>query len=396
MSFFNNFRKKYLPERYIPVLISQKENIQLVIQNENYGISAVQKHKRAINYIINGNPSKSMELLYEAYIIYEKIDISEYSSKLLKCRGDCLLDAIIISNIFEKKYNVDSFDPDSICAFVYLWISFELSHYTLLYSLKSISELFFFFAEGMMITVAGFIQTMPPTHFSEYFSIVCEYWIAVYAGIEFRSIGNPSEKRWLFGENKEVFPIDKERKKYLDKMIRSADNRIIELTTHTNNYYGHNLDLKQMKQAIQEPISEEDNISYVDLFDTMIRNLKKNSAGPKVTDLFKRIPITFNEAFKMENAHALFSLIYADMYNKENKKSDVDVSEELFKLGIKYNQLGKYGTANVIFKEALCFNRNNYQIQDFIEQNTAQLLKKETGINMNKDIDDYYDDEFLW
>ena len=44
-------------------------------------------------------------------------------------------------------------------------------------SLTSISELLFFFVEGAMITAAAGIQTIPPTHFPEYLSIVSEYFI---------------------------------------------------------------------------------------------------------------------------------------------------------------------------------------------------------------------------
>ena len=173
--------------------------------------------------------------------------------------------------------------------------------------------------------------------------------------------------------------------------INSADKRIEELAIVIGDKYGHlipalkDADYKVMLSAVQSPISENDNTTYLKLFDIMIRNFKKSSAGKVVTDLFKKIPISIDDAFKNENHYGLFTLVYTDMYNKENKKSDTEVSDELFRYAVQYFNDRNHGIAVMIAEEALLFNRDNESVIGFIEDNGSALMEKELGINVRND-----------
>ena len=377
MSYFSNiFQKKDpLPQKYIDFISSHLNDVESIINEGGIGKEPASVHKKALNSLIIGKPYDSIKLLEKADTLYKNIDISESSPKLIKCKGDCLLHGIIIDNVYEQKYNIQSFKPDAVSAFTYLWISVEMSHYKLLESLKSISELFCFFADGVMITAAGGVQSMPPTHFPEYFSIVSEYFIIMFGGIELRSLGNPSEKRHLMVSNPEIVPIDSERESFLINQIKLAQNRIDILTNITNEKYRQNISSgKAMQQAIMKPVSENDTTSYFDFFEIMIRNLKRMKSE---NIYFKQIPVSFDEAYNNENQHLLYSIIYSGMYYGGNKKSYEEVSIELYNLAHRFNKDLKYGTANLIINEAKFFNPNNDEIDEFIRKNGEQFVAYE-------------------
>ena len=120
--------------------------------------------------------------------------------------------------MYEEKYDLIDFKPDSQLAFSYLWLSFELSHLKLFSSLVSLSELFLFFVEGNMIMVAGYVATIPPSTFPEFFSVVCEYWRNVYASQALRSLGS-SETRYIKKLNVDFSHKDIDEKIMLGTMI---------------------------------------------------------------------------------------------------------------------------------------------------------------------------------
>jgi hypothetical protein len=140
-----------------------------------------------------------------------------------------------------------------------------------------------------------------------------------------------------------------------------------------------------MLAAIQQPLSEDESVNYINLFLMMIRNMRKSSAGEKITNLFKNIPMSLDEVFKNENYYGLFTLVYADMYNKKNKKSDLEVSKELFKYAIRYNNEWKYGIAFLVAEEALVFDYTNEKIDQFIEDVNLKLFEREVGIDLSDD-----------
>mgnify|MGYP001228831351 FL=1 len=95
--------------------------------------------------------------------------------------------------------------------------------------------------------------------------------------------------------------------------------------------------------------------------------------------------MSLDEVFKNENYYGLFTLVYADMYNKKNKKSDLEVSKELFKYAIRYNNEWKYGIAFLVAEEALVFDYTNEKIDQFIEDVNLKLFEREVGIDLSDD-----------
>jgi len=405
MGFFSRFTSKPLPSRYQIFILEQGMTITEILKNENEGLEAVKLHGHGLEYLMKGNPAKAINLIYEAHQKYENISIKNCTPHLLKAKGDCILDAIIISNLYEKKYDLNEFKIDEIGAFVYLWLSFELSNTTLRSSLVSLSELLLFFVEGNMILTAGFVQTMPPMHFPEFFSLVCQYWRNVWASTALRSLGS-NEIRLYKKADVDLSKKQRLQRSHYKSEIKNSFKRIYEIAADANikyNFKMQNLENneeghKRIIKAIMNPISKNDNVSYLELFDILIRNLKKSSAGKRITDLFKNIPITMENAFKNENHYALFTLIYTDMHNKENKKTEKDVSIELYHYAKKYYENSKYHTAMLIIEEALVFDNGNEKAKELREINGKAIMEKELGINLGSDIidyDPYFDDDEL-
>jgi len=386
MSLFQSRKIKPLPIRYQEFIRTQLDTIENILLDNNVGSEPARYHRDGLNQLLKGRPDNAIKHFYKAHLEYENIDVEQCTADLIKAKGDCILDYIIVLNIYDNIYELSDFESNSTLAFTYLWLSFEISHMKLFSSLVSLSELFLFFVEGNMIMASGFIQTMPPTYFPEFFSIVCHYWRNVYAAQALRSLG-AGETRYLKKISLDLSQEEKKLKNYYESEIESADTLIEDLTTIISEKYSHlmpnlnNIDVDMMIEAITNPISSDENISYLELFDIMIRNIKKNSAGENITNMFKNIQITKEDAFQNENKYGLYTLIYTDIYNKENRNNDSNVSEELFDYAIQYFNNENYGIAGQIAKEALVFNRGSTKIKQFIEENSSSLLKKEMGID---------------
>ena len=372
------------------LLSSQINDLNAIIESNSAGLKAANIHLRAIEYLLTDKPTKAMSSFKSANVEYENINIIDCTPSLLKAKGDCILGGIIYSNVYENDLVMSDFRPDPTLAFVYLWLSFELSHMTLFSSLVSLSELFLFFTEGNMIMISGFIQTVPPSHFPEFFSVVCQYWRNVHVAQAMRSLG-AGETRYLKELNVELSESEKEKKLFYQLEIDSANKRIKELARVIEDKYCNlmpnlkGMDYEKMLAAIQQPLSEDESVNYINLFLMMIRNMRKSSAGEKITNLFKNIPMSLDEVFKNENYYGLFTLVYADMYNKKNKKSDLEVSKELFKYAIRYNNEWKYGIAFLVAEEALVFDYTNEKIDQFIEDVNLKLFEREVGIDLSDD-----------
>ncbi len=391
--------KKYR-KRLIPIITNHINTLDQIIENGSLGSDVAVKHKTSLLKLLEGKVSSTDIDLENIHESYEKIPVSSCDSFLLKAKGDCILGRILISNLFKDKEGDDDGinalfgdngnSPDANLSFIYLWLSFEVSHMKLYSSLRSMSELFMFFVDGSMIMVGGMVQTMPPTHFPQFFAYICEYWRNVYASQALRSLGS-NETRYLLPLKIELSKKELENKSILEADINDADKRMNDILSSIKDDYSHvmpgmkDLTQKQMLTAIQQPLSKDNKISYLELFSVMIRNFKKSSGGKRITNMFKDIPITLDDAILNENHLGLFTLIYTDMYNKDNKKTDDEVSKELFLYAVNYSHQKNYGIAGIIAEEAKAFNRSSQEIQQFIEDNGTAMFEKELKINLNDD-----------
>jgi len=374
--------------------------IDEIIPHANLEIDSLKYHRDALNYLLKGRPSRAIDCLFDAHKKYEQIDIEECDPYLLKAKGDCILDAIIISNVYEEKYDLIDFNPDSQLAFSYLWLSFELSHMKLYSSLASLSELFLFFTEGNMIMIAGSIQTLPPSHFPHFFSIVCQHLRIIYVSTDIYSLGS-TERRYLTPLNVDISQEEKDLFQIYKSEMESAYKRLDEMVIFVGDHYQHlmpnlkGIDRKKMLTAINQPISSDNQITYHQLFETMIRNMRKSSGGKKITELFKNIPLKKDDVLRNENYYGLYTLIYTDMYNKENKKTDDEISDKLFGIAQEKSSYGNYGFAGAIAQEALIFAKGDktlkLEIERFIEENSGKLLEKETETNIDDLADQFWD-----
>ncbi len=363
----NNKTKFY--NDYRDLFNSQLASIEIVIQLGNIASIPAINHKNAINQINNGDIENAIQDLKLATKEYDKIQYAESTPRILKCKGDCILTQMLINYVFKDIYNIKDIDVKASEAFVFLWLSFELSHYTILDSLESISELFCL-PSSISVSIEGFIGMTLPFQFS----LVSEYLRYFYANMAISSLETSKysyDGKWVISDFNSTNQIPNINNyfdgpglslEYYNRELDKANNRIIKF-------------LSIQGKFSQEDISDiliDDFIEKSGLlkrFENMIRNIKKGSGHDELLLMFKNFPMNLDEAIRNENSYAIFTIVYSDMFEKELRKhnsnvgkTDTEVAAELHNIAVYFSKKEKYGTAIIILLEAHQFDKKNDNI----------------------------------
>ena len=370
---FNNKNKFY--NDYYDLFKSQLMSFEIVIQFGNIALSPATRHKNAIDQIKNGNIEKAIQALKLATSEYEMIQYSESTARILKCKGDCILTQMLINKIPGNIHIIENIDSKATEAFVFLWLSFELSHYTILDSLESISEIFCL-PSSIGINIEGFVGMTLPYGFS----LVSEYLRSLYAIIAINSLetsGHKYDNKWVISDFNST--------KHIPNPYDYFDGPELALEYYTGELDKANIRIKKFlsiqRKYIKKDFSDISIDDYIEKsmllesFEIMVRNMKKGSGHDEFLSLFKKFPMNLDEAIQKENTYAIFTLVYTDMFGKFNnvRKSDTEVADELHKIAINYFMKENYNTAIIILLEGLQFDKNNNDIVQLLLKCTSHM-----------------------
>lgn len=345
LSFFNKSNTA-LPDRYLRQL---KDHLNTFRNFEPSGYKqGYRYHIEGLQLLISGSPKKAIIKLKDAHDTYCKTDVSGWDTQFLLLKGNCILAGLIVSEVYESKYDVDAFNCDAVEAFSYFLLALELSNNSLLEPYASLSELLLLPC-GMAITIACHIQTLPPRYFPQILSIVPEFWRSVYAG-------------------RAILSGNTESAEYISSHLTHSTARMEEIADIINNtgIFKNQLTPYDLLTVIDQSFPDDQHENYTSLYFDMIRNLKMGFAGKKISSLFEMLPMTLEKAILDENAQAIFSLVYTRPSNRDLIKSKNQIAEELIEIAKRVNQNSSYPIVEIIAKEALYFDPGNSEIQNYI------------------------------
>jgi len=353
------------------------------LDQPTYGISA-----EVLNFLLKGydlawNEEYSDAEIYlgKSWKVLRDYPIDKCNSEFLRLIGNLILSRLINREI-TKDMGLDTIDDldenkkedllDGTISFCYLWLAFEVSNYTDYDSLISIATLFEVGIAGMLIAVAGFVETMPPSRSHFLFAAVALKKILTYTNLEKRSRGDLTRKRWLSEDTARPSVAGTERNLILDYHQNYARMRIGEIAEKTSRLFGPQ-DTQSLIANLGKPIAEDDQVSYDELFEEIITNLKMKMGGQTYRDIFAQTPIELDQAIAMDNPHAIFTIMYA----KESQKCGLtQINTELAGLAREMLNKERFGLADKLAFEA--YGRiSSIENKNLLEQCQAALIAAE-------------------
>ena len=337
---FDEFHQKYFKDQY-EYLIKYSKIISPISGR------ALQLQLTALQGVKDGRVDESVLQFSRALELYSHLSISSSSDVFVQCRGYCLLSILILDQYSDEDAKAAiSVGYPPVLAFTYFWLAFEISNYSNYWALFAIAELFRTPTACMIIGTAAMLD-ISQTDIPEFYTVLFLDKIFYYLDLYNRSKGDMSNKRWMFPDVNDGRSLDSERLKYHQELKIKAADMMAVATIKSDKMIGHGLDPSQLIARLKKPISDDEPISYEELVEIVIRNIKRASGGDEYALPFTQSPVDLEKAIEDENIHAIYTALYA--YDRESgekmKKSD-RIATELLEIAKNYASKEKYGCAH--------------------------------------------------
>jgi len=334
------FHQKYFHDQYEYIINNSK-----IISPISDG--ALQLHLSALQGVKDGSVDESVLQFSRALELYSQIPISSSSDEFVLCRGYCLLSILILDQYTDEDAKATiSVGYPSVLAFTYFWLAFEISNYSNYWALFAIAELFRIPTACMMIGTAAMLD-LSQTNIPEFYTVLFLDKIFYYLDLYDRSKGDMSHKRWVFPDMNDDRSLDSERLKYHQALKIKAADMMADATIKSDQKTGHGLEPSQLIARLKKHISDDEPISYEELVEIIIRNIKRASGGDEYALPFTQSSVGIDQAIEDENIHAIYTALYAyDRESGEKMKKSERIATELIEIAKNYATKEKYGCAH--------------------------------------------------
>jgi hypothetical protein len=328
---------------------------------KNFDLSeAVELFRVGNELAFNDEYEKADEALVKSWNLIKNTSIRNANSEVLRLIGNLILSRLIIKDIIKDDKDEDDLfafeedtteaEPDGTLAFCYLWLAFEVSNYSDYYALLSIAVLFQVGIAGMMLAVAGFVETMPPSRSPILFAATVYKKVIQYIDLETRSYGDLNDKRWLSEDGSRPNRIDSGRRLSLSAHRNWSGMNIQEIAKEASRMFGSQISGEELYYNLGKPLREDSPESYETLFEDIIRNLKDGLGGNEYREIFAQSQIDLDTAIRFDNTFAVLTALYA---KRGEHTSLTETTNRLAEIASELLAEEKYGLAEQLSSEAL-------------------------------------------